>query len=175
MGSKSIDNESEASSCCVSTPNAGTTLRSVAHASATNRPISNATPSARKQIPRDPSSDHTGAHGIERNIRTSRLLPFDLNESDEAGTPEIPRSPYNDEHHSRTGDHRLTLAQPRAPHDIAPVDTSTQLLAEAQRLLSSTTNRDAASSHLLAIVNSQLNEPTCMGSFQAALEEFCQT
>ncbi|KAF7234711.1 hypothetical protein EG68_11286 [Paragonimus skrjabini miyazakii] len=121
-----------------------------------------------------PSSRRSDARSVNLRNFTSGLLPVDLDWSDETATPQTPQTTFNDENHSESEEHRSTSAYPQTQPDVVPVDTFSVLSEESQRALSNDTNRDAASSHLLAIVDDRLHQPTNLESFQVALEKFCR-
>ncbi|KAA3673246.1 uncharacterized protein DEA37_0011154 [Paragonimus westermani] len=104
----------------------------------------------------------------------SHQLPVDLDESAESASPQPPARPLSGDLHDGRGLHEPVGAQRQDLLDRTSTETSAGLLTEAQRLLSTITNADAAATELLAIVNNQLQEPTNLQPLQSALDQFCR-
>ncbi|KAA3678039.1 uncharacterized protein DEA37_0003226 [Paragonimus westermani] len=126
-----------------------------------------------KRIPGSPHSQPSRARGVNPRTFTSRLLPADFDESDEAATPQTVQTTSIDENHNVNEEHRRTFEQPQTQPDGVSVDISSSLSEEAHRVLSDLDNRDEAPNHL-AIVDDQLHQPINLESFQSTLEEFCR-
>ncbi|KAF8562729.1 hypothetical protein P879_12018, partial [Paragonimus westermani] len=127
-----------------------------------------------KQIHGSPHSQPSGARGVNPRTLISSLLHVDLDESEEAATPQTLQTASVDENHNVSEEHRPTLEEPETQPSMVPVDISSLLLEKAHRVLSDVNNRDKASNTLLAIVDNQLHQPTGLKNFQCDLEEFCR-
>ncbi|KAF5395410.1 hypothetical protein PHET_12031, partial [Paragonimus heterotremus] len=113
--------------------------------------VSTPAPPAHRHTPSETSNNYTDTSSNAEYVHIPRPLPVDLDESYKTENSPAGR----EEHYSRETE-VLAYTQPQSPFEITLSDTSTILLTEALNELSGNFNRDAASNHLLTIVDHQL-------------------